>query len=408
MNILFINHYAGSIKYGMQHRPYYLAREWIKMGHDVTIVASSFSHLRHTEVPIFGRITTEFIDGIRYVWLKTPSYSGNGIGRVINMFSFTKSLYFLDERIIGFKPDVIIASSPHPFVIYPARRIQKKYNSKLVFEVRDLWPLTLKELGGISKWHPFVILMQHAEDYAYRKADKIVSLLPKAIDYMVSRGMSPEKFVYVPNGIAIEEWQDNSNSIPSDHLDILKKLRKEGNLIVGYVGAHGVANALNYLIEAASVLKTEPISFVLVGQGPEKKKLEEDVKSKGLNNVIFLSPVPKSSIPFLLSLIDFLYIGWKRSSLYRFGVSPNKLMDYMMSGKPIIHAIEAGNDLVEESGCGISVSPENPLAIVEAIRKLSSLPYSYREEIGMKGRKLAIYQYNYKILAEKFLQEVSS
>ena len=408
MNILFINHYAGSIKYGMEYRPYYLAREWIKMGHDVTIVASSFSHLRHTQVPISGRITTEFIDGIHYVWLKTPSYSGNGIGRVINMFSFTKSLYFLDERTIGFKPDVIIASSPHPFVIYPARHIQKKYKSKLVFEVRDLWPLTLKELGGISKWHPFVLLMQHAEDYAYRKADKVVSLLPKAIDYMVSRGMSPEKFVYVPNGVVIEEWQDSSNSIPSDHLDILKKLRKEGNLIVGYVGAHGVANALNYLIEAASILKTEPISFVLVGQGPEKKKLEENAKRKGLNNVIFLPPVPKPSIPCLLSLVDFLYIGWKKSSLYRFGVSPNKLIDYMMSGKPIIHAIEAGNDLVEESGCGISIPPENSFEIANAIISLKNMSLPERREMGLKGRKYLLSNFDFKSLANKFLDIVDS
>jgi glycosyltransferase involved in cell wall biosynthesis len=408
MNILFINHYAGSIKYGMEYRPYYLAREWIKMGHNVTIVASSFSHLRHTEVSISGRITTEVIDGICYVWLKTPSYSGNGIGRVINMFSFTKSLYFLDERTIGFKPDVVIASSPHPFVIYPARRIQKKYKSKLVFEVRDLWPLTLKELGGISKWHPFVLLMQHAEDYAYRKADKVVSLLPKAIDYMVGRGMSPEKFVYVPNGIAIEEWQDNSNSIPSDHLDILKKLRKEGNLIVGYVGSHGVANSLNYLIEAAYILKTEPISFVLVGQGPEKKKLEEGVKRKGLNNVIFLPPVPKPSIPSLLSLMDVLYIGLQRKLLFSFGVSPNKLMDYMMSGKPIIHAIEAGNDLVEESGCGISVPPENSFEIASAVRRLKNMSLLERGEMGLKGKKYLLSNFDFKSLANKFLDIMTS
>lgn len=407
MNILLINHYAGSDKYGMEYRPFYLAREWVKLGHKVSIVAASFSHLRNQNPNINGNVTEEIIEGIRYVWLKTPGYQGNGIARVINIFSFIKRLYSADKEIMGFVPDIVIASSTYPFDIYPARYFQKKYGCKCIFEVHDLWPSTLIELGGMNKRHPFIVCTQKAENYAYRKADKVVSLLPKASEYMQNHGMSHEKFIYIPNGISKEEWENNNIPVPEQYGETFASLKNEGRFIIGYTGSHGMTDTLYTLIEAAVLLKNEPVTFVLVGKGPEKEKIQKKVNNSNLKNVLLLPPVPKSSISKLLDMMDALYIGCERNPIYRFGISPNKLFDYMMAGKPVIQAIEAGNDIVAENGCGMSIPPENPNVIAEAVIKLVSMTPDKRIKMGLRGKEYVLARHDYKVLAKDFLNSLA-
>jgi glycosyltransferase involved in cell wall biosynthesis len=408
MNILLINHYAGSPNHGMEYRPFYMAREWVKMGHQVTIVGASHSHLRSRQPDISGEIAEQNMEGIRYIWLKTRTYSGNGIGRIINMLMFLIQLFKFNNYIAKeYKPDVVIASSTYPLDIYPASYIARENKAKLVYEVHDLWPLSPIELGGMSPWHPFIMVMQMAENFAYRKCDRIVSMLPKAERHMRQHGMEPHKFSYVPNGIDAAEWEYSNALMPEQHRTVLEELRNSGNFIVGYAGAHGVANALYSLVEAASLLKDESVTIVLVGQGQEKEKLKAIVKEQKINNIVFLPAVAKNAIPEILNNIDVLYIGLQKQSLFRFGVSPNKLMDYMMSARPVIHAIDAGNDLVAESGCGISIPPQNPKAIAGAISKLKLLSQAERDDMGLKGRKFVLANHDYRALAKKFIDIIN-
>jgi len=408
MNILLINHYAGSPQYGMEYRPYYLAKEWANMGHRVAIVSASFSHLRSKQPNVKGNINKELIDNILYIWIKTPSYKGNNLKRILNMLTFISKLMSLSKRLSSqFKPDVVIASSTYPLDIFPAYLISRFSKAKLIFEVHDLWPLTPIELGGMPKWHPFIVVMQIAEDFAYKHADKVISILPKALEYMVSRGLDPKKFVHIPNGIDISEWQPLNTQLPEEHKEAIYKLKKEGKFLVGYAGSFGVANALDYFVKSATYLKNLPVVLVLIGQGPEKENLKKYVELNKLDNVIILPPVSKNLIPLVLNEMDILYIGLRKNKLFRYGVSPNKLFDYMMAGKPIIHAIEAGNDLVKESGCGISISPEDPIAIAEAIKKLIEMSPTEREEMGKRGREYVIKNHDYKVLAQKFLEAIN-
>jgi glycosyltransferase involved in cell wall biosynthesis len=402
MNILLINHYAGSTRHGMEFRPFYLAREWVRAGHCVQIVAASFSHIRAIQPELNDFVLDEQIEGIDYRWYATPSYHGNGAGRVKNMLAFMRALWRDGQRLARvFKPDVVIASSTYPMDIWPARRIAKLANAKLVYEVHDLWPLSPMELGRMSKWHPFIMWVQMAEDYAYRHADKVVSILPKAKEYMCSRGMAPQKFVYVPNGVDEEEWAQSAD-LPQEVKESLDALRAKGLPLVGYAGTHGLSNALDVLLDAASRLKGKA-EVVMVGMGPDREALLARVASEGLTNVTMLPAISKQSIPRFLDDVDIAYIGWHPNPLYRFGISPNKLMDYMMAGKPVVHSVSAGNDPVTEAGCGITVPPGDVVAVVDAVLELAAMSQSARNCMGQAGKTAILQNQTYKVLAKRFL-----
>lgn len=404
MKILLINHYAGSIRHGMEYRPYYMAREWVKLGHEVHIIAASNSHVRTVAPKLDGQITHEIIDGINYMWFKTPAYSGNGVGRVKNIFSFTSQLLMQANSLANMiRPDAVIASSTYPLDNYPAHKIAKIAGAKLVYEVHDLWPLSPIEIGGMSEHHPFIMLMQWAENYAYKHCDKVISMLPLSEPHMLEHGLAPGKFHYVPNGIDTSEWNENRQSIPAEHSKIIKTLHDNGRFLVCYAGAHGEANALNRLINAAKLLESTNVTFILVGQGPEKEQLKNLANDMSLDNVVFMPPVPKASIPDLLEQMDLLYIGLADTSLFRFGISPNKLIDYMMAAKPIVQSIDAGNDMVAEADCGISISSGSPKDIADAIVKISGMTSEERSKIGRNGYEYVLKNHDYNKLGQCFL-----
>mgnify|MGYP001624149332 FL=1 len=406
MNILLINHYAGSARHGMEYRPYFMAKRWVEMGHSVTIAASSFSHLR-TKNPEMGGAKTkeEQIDGIRYFWIAGNSYEGNGLGRIRNMVSFLRGLYANAKGLEnGGKFDAVIASSTYPLDIYPARRLAKRSGAKLVYEVHDLWPLSPIELGGMSPKHPYIRVMQKAENDCCKYSDRIVSLLPCSKEHFVEHGMKPEKFICVPNGIVKADWEAPFHN-PPVYGDKLGAYHKDGWFLIGYTGAHGVANALDSFVEAGEKLHGTKIKLIAVGQGPERDRLMQKVKDLHVEeNVEFLPAVKRDQVPELLNQFDALYVGLQRQPLFRFGVSPNKLMDYMMAGKPVVFAIDAGNDMVAEAQCGVSIPPEDSDAIADAARSLAATDPQELRAMGERGHAFILQHHEYDVLARQFLE----
>jgi glycosyltransferase involved in cell wall biosynthesis len=179
-------------------------------------------------------------------------------------------------------------------------------------------------------------------------------------------------------------------------------------MIVGYAGSHGLPNALDVLLDAAALLKHEPIDFVLVGDGHEKARLAKRVRDEGLEHVAMLAPVPKAQIPALLAAFDIAYIGWQRVPIYRFGIAPNKLMDYMMAGRAVLHSVEAGNDAVAEAGCGMTVVPESAVAVADGLRTLAALAPEERAAMGERGRAYVAANHSYRVLAQRFIDAVRS
>ena len=405
MNILLINHYAGSDYHGMEFRPYYMAREWKEMGHNVTILGADFSHLRKNNPVIERDFQEEMVNGIRYVWVKTPKYQGNGVGRIKNISTFMWKLRTNYKMIADkYKPDAVIASSTYPLDIYPAYRIANRCNAKLCFEIHDLWPLSPMEIGGFSKNNPAIFILQRAEDFAFKNSDVIVSILPDADKHIKERGFSTDKFVYVPNGIIVND--EKKNPPKEKTIERLEQLKKEGYFLVGYTGNHSPANVLDTLIDAGKETTDKKIKYVLVGKGNVKNELIEYAKANNVSNVEFLDPVLKDNMDNVLQLLDICFISLKKQNLFNYGVSPNKLFDYMMAARPVIYAVEASNDPVKDCGCGISVPAENPKAVVEAVMKIKKLSDEEKVEMGKRGREYVLENHMYHPLAERFLNAI--
>ena len=401
MNIVYINHYAGAPGLGMEYRPYYLAREWVRMGHRVQMLAASWSHVRSVQPPPGDRT----LDGIAYRVYPTPRYQGNGVGRVRNIAAFLRAVWADAPRLQReFRPDAVIASSTYPMDIWVARRLARRSGARLVHEVHDLWPLSPIELSGMSRWHPFIVLSQLAEDAACRDADAVVSMLPKVHDHLASRGLDLRKLHIVPNGISPDEWAAEPAPLRDDVRQALESARAQGRVLVGYAGSMGLPNALDTLLDAAALLRDEPYAFVLVGDGHEATRLRQRVADEGLAHMRFLPPVPKAQIPAFLAQLDIAYIGWQRVPIYRFGIAPNKLMDYMMAGCAVLHAVEAGNDPVAEAGCGLTVEPQSAEASADGLRRLAALPAATRREMGERGRAYVQARHTYPVLAARFLE----
>lgn len=395
--IWFVNQYAGSPVHGMEFRHYELGRALAAQGHTVVVISGSYSHLFSRQPVTTGAYSIEDVGGLTYCWVKVPAYrQAMSIGRVLNMLSFMARLYRLPVRRLP-APDVIVVSSPSPFPILPAERWARRWRARLVFEVRDIWPLTLQEIGGLPAHHPLVLLMSWFERRAYRVAGTVVSVLPNALPHLESRGMAPSKLRVIQNGVSPDALTVPTEPAPAR----VRVAHAEGTFTVGFVGTLGAANALEALIGAARLLADDDIQFVIVGHGSARERLR--ALGADLRKVVFVGPVAKGDVPATLSEFDASYVGYHRSPLYRFGISPNKVFDYMAASRPVILAAEAANDLVREANCGITVPPDDPAALAEAIRSLRRMSPAERERLGANGRAFVEREHTYAGLAVRYL-----
>lgn len=407
MRILLINHYAGSERMGMEYRPFYLAREWINTGHDPIIIAADFSHVRSRQPNVMADLETTEEENIRFHWLRTGSYTGNGIGRVRSMAAFAGKLYAYAARIAReHRPDVVICSSTYPLDIYAGARIACAANARLVFEVHDLWPLTPMLLGGYSARHPYIRLLQHAEDWAYRHAHGVISILPHARDYMVRRGLDPRKFAHVPNGVSLTSR--DAAVLPPPLAALISRERARGRFLVGYAGSLTLSNSVWTLLDVSRRLTGAGVALFIVGDGPASASLREQAKKLQLDNFHMPGRIAKSAVPEFLARMDALTIAWRHSPLYQFGISPNKLFDYMLAGRPILQASDARNDLVSEAGCGFTVAPEDPGALANAVLRLHAMPESERCALGERGYRFVMRHHDYSVLARQFLDALAT
>lgn len=399
-NILLINHYASTLATGMGSRHHYLARELAQMGHDVTLVAARSHHMLRDRSDTGALPAEERVDGYRFLRIDVPDYAhAHDRRRILAWLAFAWKLPGLRRRL-GPSPDTVLYSSLHPLGYLGAERLSRACGARLVYEVRDIWPRLLVEVGGYSPCHPFVRFLQWIEDRAYSRADRVVSNIEGAVEHMVGRGMDRRKFTWVPNGIALDEVQNPAPLSP----EVADQIPADGLRVV-YTGTLGAANALYTLIEAAALLRDLPdVSFLLVGQGRERADLERRRNELGLSNVLFLGPVPKEQVQSVLAACDVCYIGWSDQPMFRWGSGWTKMSEYLFSGKPVIHGFSGGYDPVATFDAGVTIPAEDPQALADAIRGLQALPKEDRRRMGENGHRAALEHYDYAKLARRLEQ----
>ncbi len=406
-----LNHYATPPDTPGSTRHFDFARELTKRGHQVTIFASSFSHRTRKEERLEGKqnYRRENINGVEFVWIRTsPYYGGNDWRRVLNMLSYSFRVIPFGLRLKE-KPDVILASSPHPFAGLVGWFLAKLKKARFILEIRDLWPQTFVEIGGYSSKSSVVRLLRALEKFLYHRAKKIIVLLPKASEYITGLGIPGNKIVYIPNGVSPELFSDTGAQLPQELDELISSFKSSGKILVGYTGAHGIANALDTIIEVAKLLEergADKAHFLLVGDGPEKERLVG--KAEELSNISFHKSIPKNAMPELLKAIDIAAACVRKSDLYKYGLSFNKLFDYMASARPIIWGANSINNPVAEANCGIIVPPEDAEEMAKAIMELCNLSDRERQEMGMRGYEYVMKYHSVPVLADSLLEAIEN
>lgn len=401
MNIMIINHYAGNDSYGMEFRPFYLGRELVKMGNDVTVIAADCSHLRKKNPVIDKSFTEEYCDGVRYVFVKTPAYQKNDAKRFLNMASFLSQLKSNSKMLFEkYNPKAIVASSTYPYDVKAAKRIAGfGENVKVCYEIHDIWPLSLIELYKLSPKNPYMKSLQKAENYAYENVDLVISILPHVNRHIEELGFQNVNYIHIPNGVVLSHEQE---AAPEEIVQRIKTLKQDGKFVVMYLGGFSKANALDDFLNSAKLLK-DNIHLVMVGGGPIWQELNERAEKEQLSNISIFGAVSKLSVKSTLELADALYIGAKRCHLYQYGVGMNKIFDYMLSCRPIIYGIEASNDIVSDADCGITIKPEMPQEIAKAAEKLSNMSHEQLATLGQNGYNYVTQNHDYEKLAQSFV-----
>ncbi len=412
MHIWYIHHYAGGPGLGSHYRPYHLARAWQAQGHTATIFFARFHHLLEEQALPAGDFE---LDGAQYVPIPARPYLGNGLGRILNMWDFSTGL-FAAGRKYGKgapRPDAIIISSPHPFAIFAGHALARRHRARLIFEIRDIWPLSLTEILGVSRWHPFVLLCAFAEDFALRRAGLIASVLPRADRYLADRGNADKPFLWVPNGISARGGADQAPHGEASRLALQKLVqwRREGCVTIAHAGSLGKPNAVDLLLKALLVGRSrgaaDKCRVLLIGKGEQMPALQQLVREQKLDGVHFVGHISKTDVAPLIDASDIAYAGVRSfDPLYRYGVSLNKFADYFGAALPIVLPIAPCGDPVSESGGGIARGMETPEEVWIALEELVSLTPEERRALGARGNAYMAREYDYDTIARNYVAAI--
>lgn len=410
--IWIMNHHATNSFYKKGGRDYWFAENLIKRGYEPTIFCANTRHNCSDVVKIDAKkYGTKITKGIRYVFVKTTRYSGNGLDRIKNMVEFYKNLFAVakeNAKIHG-KPDVIIASSVHPLTLVAGIKIAKKFGVQCICEIRDLWPESIVAYGYLKKNSLIAKLLYYGEKWIYKKADKLIFTMEGGKDYIIERGWDKEhggpidinKVHHINNGVNLEAYDYNKAHYTIDDED----LNRKDLFKIIYTGSIRKVNNVNSIVEAAKYLNKkmhENIMFLIYGDGTEKEKLEKYCTNNNLQNIKFKGFVEKSKIPYILSKSNLNIMHFDQNGIKKYGASLNKMFEYFASGKPTISDCKFGYDLIEKYNCGIVVDNANAQQLAEKIveiSKLSKEDYDVYCENAMKAAN----DYDFKILTQKLL-----
>ena len=378
-------------------RGWFLVDEMSRAGHQVVVISSDSNNL--VDLPVLqDRVTVEDTDGVKIVWLKTMKYSvAKSLRRILSWFHFEWNLFWLDKGALP-RPDVVIISSLSLLTIVNGLLMRLKYRCRLVFEVRDIWPLTIVEEGGFSNGNLFVRGLSWLERLAYRKSDAIVGTMPNLAAH-VRTELGHERPVYcVPMGVSQEHLNDVAE-VPADYAE---RYLASDKFKVVHAGTIGITNALDVFFETARAMREHTdVEFVIVGDGALRESYQKQYGD--LPNLVFAPKVPRNMVQSVLSEGDLLYFSVHDSKVWDYGQSLNKVIDYMLAAKPVVASYNGYPSMINEADCGVFVPANDVGAVVSAIVEMKSKSAQERAQMGMRGREWLLQNRNYSTLADNYL-----
>lgn len=391
MHILLIHQAFASLDEAGGTRHYELSKFLVANGHQVTVIASPVSYLTGAA----SLKKAETVDGIRILRAYTyVALHRSFVHRVFSFISFMVSSFLIGYRVKDV--DIVWGTSPPIFQGFTAWLLARVKKAKFLFEVRDLWPDFAIAVGVLK--NPTLIKMSFwLEKFLYQHADQMMVNSPAYVKHVLSRGC--KKVELIPNGADLSMFSEQD-----DGGFFRQKLGIDEKFVAVYAGAHGISNDLEVVLKSAAKLKDHPqIQIVFVGDGKEKNNLQQIAAIQNLSNVTFVPSVPKNEMAMILAASQVCIAILKPLDEYK-TTYPNKVFDYMASGKPIVLAIDGViRDVVEDAHCGIYVEPGNATALANAVISLYQQPQQ-AAELGRNGRNYLREHFDRQILAEKLLK----
>ena len=391
IKIWLVNHYATEMYKNKAGRHYWFAKELLKRGYEPTIICANAYHNSYNyEDTGREKYVVKSANEVPFVFIKTGSAVSNGLDRMFSMTRFSLNLFLASDNLIKSfgKPDVILASSVHPLTWLAGYLIAKKYNIKFIAETRDLWPETFVAMGAMKKNCLIAKALYKLEKFIYRRADSLIFTMAGGRDYLKEIGLNNQNVHHINNGIDLELYNKNLKDYTYDDAD----LSNSELFKIIYTGTISKANLIGDIVEVAKVFNEKGphnIKFIIFGDGHEKQFLEKYAQNNQLTNIVFKGKVDKKYIPGILAKSDLNIFTGRKLCLYKFGLSPNKMFDYLASGKPIISNIECGFDLLEKYRCGITVQSGSPVELVNGILRFYNMPSEEYERYAKNAVKAA-------------------
>jgi glycosyltransferase involved in cell wall biosynthesis len=378
-------------------RGFSLLKEMARSGHRCALITSDANHFA-TAPEFSGRVFAESVDGVDTYWLKTRKFSQpRSVGRILSWLHFEWQLWRMPKKTLP-RPNHIIVSSLSLLTILNGLWLRRKFGCKLVFEVRDIWPLMLVATGGMKPGHPIVRLLGMIERAGYKYADLIVGTMPR-LDWHVEKILGkPKPVVCIPQGVDADFFA-NQHVLPADYV---ARHFPPGKFIICYAGSLGNDNEISTLLSCARAMAdNQEFCFVIIGDGPKRAQLISE--NADLANVVFAPAVKKSMVQDALRHADILYFSVHDNQLGTYGQSLNKVIDYMYAGKPVIGSFSGFPSMIDEADCGAFIPASDARALQAEVERYAALSPGERAQIGVRGRAWLLRERSFEKLASDYL-----
>lgn len=402
MRIWIIDHYSVPVEYYPLARNTNFAKYLIKKGHDVRIFAASTVHNSAENLTEKGKKYIEINDGgVKYVLVKCHPYSGNGLKRVLNMYEFAQKLESVCEHYP--KPDAILSTSMTLFACRKGIQLGQKYGCKKIAQITDLWPETLVAYGRAGRRHPAVLYFRAIEKWLYKHADRIVFSMEGAYDYIIEQGWEKEiprsKVHYINNGVDLEQFDSNKKEYQISDED----LENDEIIKAVYVGSIRYANNVGALLDIAKKVKSS-VRFLIWGDGDEVGYLKERTRREHINNVVFKGKVDKKYIPYIVTKADVNMMDMQETNtLFRFGISPNKLFDYFAAKKPfVMYQLHDYNPAIEYN---VGMVADDYSEIISYLNDFNDLKKKQEDDLKYERARQA---FSYERLTNELIKIIES